>query len=142
MSDALKALDKLIPPPSSKAYQHYQPHYKAIRDKIESMEQEIKALNKCVDSQRRMLQSSQARVAELEAEQPADGEWVSCADRFPEKYRDVPVQFSDGYQGVGRLNYKGFWDKASYQNCKHQYASTDVVRWFDAPQPPKREEEL
>ena len=64
-------------------------------------------------------------------------EWISVDERLPERYRDVPIQLEDGSQHVGRLNHLGTWLIASYRQCRHQYASSKVVRWFDTPEPPK-----
>lgn len=58
--------------------------------------------------------------------------WVGISKRLPASYQDVPVLLKDGAQRVARLNRVGCWELASYQACRHQYMSSDVVAWYDA----------
>lgn len=80
-------------------------------------------------------------MREIWEELKTSGRWIECSEKLPEKYTDVPIQIVEGdetYSRVGRLNHQGVWELSSYQNCKAQYVSTHVIRWFKVPPTPRK----
>lgn len=105
---------------------------KQLREAHESYEKHINELTTKCNQLQAEVDNYEKRIAELEAQIPKGGEWISVEDRLPEDLGCVLTANKWGDCTTLWWNDRGWWDNESGYYCCRDY----IKYWMELPEPP------
>lgn len=127
-ADALEALIKLVDLNTERC----EALRKQLREAHESYEKHINELTTKCNQLQAEVDNYEKRIAELEAQIPKGGEWISVEDRLPEDLGCVLTANKCGDCTTLWWNDRGWWDNESGYYCCRDY----IKYWMELPEPP------